>query len=59
MNFIAVAAQLPGPANSITGWIAAVIIAVSSGGGFGAMLTARATRRSLDTDSLKRLLMPL
>ena len=54
MSFTAVAAQLPGPANSIAGWIAAVIIAVFSGGGFGAMLTARATRRSLDTDSLRK-----
>ncbi|MGH3778753.1 MAG: hypothetical protein ACRDRR_23955 [Pseudonocardiaceae bacterium] len=54
MSFTALVAQLHGPANSIAGWIAAVIIAVFSGGGFGAMLTARATRRSLDTDSLKK-----
>jgi hypothetical protein len=54
MSFTAVAAQLPEPASSITGWIAAVIVAVFSGGGFGAMLTARATRRSLDTDSLRK-----
>ncbi|HSL07138.1 MAG TPA: hypothetical protein VK887_04075 [Pseudonocardiaceae bacterium] len=54
MSFAAVAAQLPGPASSIAGWIAAVIVAVFSGGGFGAMLTARATRRSLDTDSLRK-----
>ena len=54
MSFTAVAAQLPGSADSITEWIAAVIIAVFSGGGFGAILTARATRRSLDTDSLKK-----
>jgi hypothetical protein len=54
MTFTAVAAQLPGPASSLAGWFAAVIVAVFSGGGFGAMLTARATRRSLDTDSLKK-----
>jgi hypothetical protein len=54
MSFSAVAAQLPGAASSIAGWIAAVVVAVFSGGGFGAMLTARATRRSLDTDSLKK-----
>ncbi|MGH4010382.1 MAG: hypothetical protein ACRDTH_19850 [Pseudonocardiaceae bacterium] len=54
MSFTALVAQLTGSASSIPGWIAAVIIAVFSGGGFGAMLTARATRRSLDTDSLKK-----
>ncbi|MGH3794364.1 MAG: hypothetical protein ACRDSP_05695 [Pseudonocardiaceae bacterium] len=36
------------------GWIAATIVSVFTGTGFTAMLTARATRRSLDSDSLKK-----
>lgn len=36
------------------GWIAAVVVSVFTGSGFAALITARATRRSLDSSSLKK-----
>lgn len=36
------------------GWIAAIIVSVFTGSGFAALITARSTRRSLDSDSLKK-----
>ena len=40
--------------NSVLGALAAVVVALFTGGGFATLVTARATRRSLESDSLKK-----
>ena len=56
-DLLLAAPPLPGPATDgggRYGWIAAAVVAVFTGSGFAALVTARSTRRSLDSDSLKK-----
>lgn len=43
-----------GGTGGLYGIIAAAVVAVFTGSGFAALITARSTRRSLDSDSLKK-----
>lgn len=43
-----------GGAGGLYGIIAAAVVAIFTGSGFAALITARSTRRSLDSDSLKK-----
>lgn len=43
-----------GGGNGVYGWIAAAVVSIFTGTGFAALITARSTRRSLDSDSLKK-----
>jgi uncharacterized membrane protein len=43
-----------GGVGGLYGIIAAAVVAIFTGSGFAALITARSTRRSLDSDSLKK-----
>lgn len=51
---LAFAQAIPSAITSPVGLFAGVLVALFTGGGFAAMLTARSTRRNLDTDSLRK-----
>ena len=60
VDFLLAAPPAPAPGSGVGGgtgpygWIAAVVVSIFTGSGFAALITARSTRRSLDSDSLRK-----
>lgn len=60
LDLLAAAPPAPAPGSGTGGgsgpygWIAAVVVSIFTGSGFAALITARSTRRSLDSSSLKK-----
>lgn len=60
VDFLLAVPPAPAPGGGVGGgtgpygWIAAVVVSIFTGSGFAALITARSTRRSLDSDSLRK-----